>query len=65
MADWEFDDKLRESVMVALDWARRNERQRIIALLEGVAYLEDNGDVMVAEFKDDLVALIRGEDDAG
>lgn len=36
------------------------EQRRIINLLEGVAYVEDNGDVMVAEFKDDLIAMIRG-----
>ena len=36
------------------------EQRRIIGLLENVAY-EENGDVMVAEFKDDLIALIKGD----
>lgn len=37
------------------------EQRRIIGLLESVSYEENNGDVMVAEFKDDLIALIKGD----
>jgi hypothetical protein len=42
---------------------KSQERERIIKLLEGVAYLEDNGDEMIAEFKSDLISLIKGENE--
>jgi hypothetical protein len=44
---------------------RNQERERIIELLESLAYIDGDGDEMIGEFKSDLVSLIKGESDGG
>jgi hypothetical protein len=44
---------------------RNQERERIIELLESLAYIDGDGDEMIGEFKADLVSLIKGESDGG
>ena len=44
---------------------RNQERKRIIELLESLAYIDEDGDEMIGEFKSDLVSLIKGEGDGG
>ena len=36
------------------------EQRRIIDLLSGLAYFNEEGDEMISEFKNDLIALIKG-----
>ncbi len=37
-----------------------SENDRIVGVLEGLAYVDEDGDEMIGEFKDDLIALLRG-----
>jgi hypothetical protein len=45
----------------AFEDGRKKERERIIELLEELAYVDEDGHEMVGEFKSDLIALIKGE----
>ena len=42
-------------------WAQgaEYERERIFELLEGLAYIDEQGDEMISEYKADLFAAIR------
>jgi hypothetical protein len=37
------------------------ERRKIIERLSALAYFNEEGDEMISEFKNDLIALIKGE----
>lgn len=41
--------------------AARHTKERIIKLLEGLAYIDEQGHEMISEFKDDLIRAIGGE----
>lgn len=41
--------------------ARLAEQNRIIKLLDDLAFIDEMGDVMIGEFKSDVIALIKGE----
>jgi hypothetical protein len=38
-----------------------SEQRRIIELISNLAYFDEEGDEMISEFKNDLIALIKGE----
>lgn len=40
---------------------KQRERDRIISIIEKLAYKDEDGHEMIGEFKSDLIALIKGE----
>jgi len=52
---------LNEGEKSLMRFAMKKERDRIIKLLEELAYIDEDGHEMIGEFKSDLMALIKGE----
>jgi hypothetical protein len=52
---------LAEQVLDVWQEAEKFTEERIIKLLEGLTYTDEQGHEMISEFKTDLIALIKGE----
>lgn len=68
MSDWLDDEKItlksKSIDLLTKHWIAEGERiatERIIKLLEELAYFDETGGEMISEYKVYLIALIKGE----
>jgi len=57
----DIQDLIHKTSMDCIERGKITERERIIKLLENLAYIDDGGQEMITESKRELIELIKGE----